>query len=261
MTIFVKAHKIKEMKKIFLFLIVSVTLFSCSSKKWVMTEAQTSKIAIDSTTDKIADKRMTAYIAPLKVKLDKEMNQVIGQSDVFMKAGKPESLLSNWNADVYKEAGSDYLKQPIDVGIVNMGGLRSTLPKGDITVRDIFQLMPFDNELTILWLKGNYIKELADIFAQQGGQGVSGLRFEIKDKKAQNITVDGKPLDLNKVYTIATNDYVAAGNDYMTPLTKAEKKDITGLKIRNILMEKVIRSTQNGEKLHSELDGRIKIVQ
>lgn len=246
------------MKKTILIILAGVILISCTPKKWVLTSYSASKIAIDSSLDNIADKNMTAYIAPIKQKLDAEMNQIIGFSTVKMDVKKPESLLSNWNADVYKEAGTSFLKKPVDLAVVNLGGLRSTLPQGNLTVRNIFELMPFENELTLLWLKGSDIIDLMNIFALEGGQGVSGVRFEIKDKKAINITVDGKEVEKDAVYVVATSDFLAGGNDRMIPLTKAIKRVDTGLKLRNILMEKVIRETRNGNKIHSELDGRIK---
>lgn len=249
------------MKKYYLLLLIGVLFVNCTAKKWVITSAKTSKITIDSSLNKIADKNMVAFIAPIKQNLDKEMNQVIGVSTNEMKARKPESLLSNWAADVYVEAGSTFLKQPVDFAVVNLGGLRSYLPKGDLTVRNIFELMPFENELVLLWIKGEDAEKLFQIFALEGGQGISGVRFEIKDSKAVNITINGKPVDNNAVYVVATNDYLAGGNDRMTPLTNAVKKMDTGLKIRNIFMEKVIRETQKGNKIHSELDGRITISQ
>lgn len=247
-----------------LYLILGITLLfiaSCTPKKWVLTDYKSYKIPIDSTLNSIADKSMAAYIAPIKQHLDGEMNQVIGESVQEMRSGKPESLLSNWNADVYRESGADFLKQPVDLAVINMGSLRSSIPKGKLTVGNIFEQMPFENELVVLWLKGSEVNKLLQIFALEGGQGVSGVRFEIKDKKAVNITINGQPLNEEKTYILATNDYLAAGNDRMTPLTNHTKRVETGWKIRNILMEKVIRETRKGNKIQSALDGRIKISQ
>lgn len=197
---------------------------------------------------------------PMKQKLDKEMNVVVAVSEEVMKAGKPESLLSNWCTDVYRQAASEYLKEPVDMAVVNMGSLRSQLPKGNITVGNIFQLMPFENELVILWLKGSEVDKLLQIFAKENGQGVSGVKMDIKDETAINILIDGKQLDENKLYSIATNDYLAGGNDRMIPLASPVKKIETGLKIRNILMEYVIRENLNGRKIQSKLDGRITVL-
>ncbi|HPT42256.1 MAG TPA: 5'-nucleotidase C-terminal domain-containing protein [Paludibacteraceae bacterium] len=247
------------MNKSVLFVLVILLSIGCTPRKWSMTGYKTSKIAIDASSDSLADKQMLAFIQPVKQKLDKEMNQVVGFSEVEMKSDKPESLLSNWTSDIYRLAASEFLKQPVDIAVVNMGSLRSQLPAGNLTVRDIFQLMPFENELVILWLKGSEVSRLLGIFAKEGGQGVSGISMEIVDGKAQNVRVGGEPLDVDKLYSIATNDFLAGGNDRMVPLATPEKRVDTGLKIRNILMEYVIRENRNGNKINAKLDGRITV--
>ena len=68
------------------------------------------------------------------------------------------------------------------MSVVNMGSLRAPVLKGDITVGTIFQLMPFENELVILYLRGSEIIKLFNIFALEGGQGVGGCSFEIKQQ-------------------------------------------------------------------------------
>lgn len=247
------------MRKFILFFAISLFFVSCTPKQWVLTDVATTAIPIDSTTEKYADKGMQEYIAPIKKQLDKEMNQVIGESLQDMRSGKPESLLSNWNADIYLKAASDFLKSQADIAVVNMGSLRSPILKGDITVGTIFQLMPFENELVVLYLKGSEITKLFNIFALENGQGIAGSSFEIHDGKAVNIKIQGKAIEENKLYSIATNDFLAGGNDRMAPLATPEKRIDTGLKIRNILMEHVIRETQNGRKIQSKLDGRISL--
>jgi 2',3'-cyclic-nucleotide 2'-phosphodiesterase (5'-nucleotidase family) len=120
--------------------------------------------------------------------------------------------------------------------------------------------MPFENELVILSLRGNKLNGLLQYFAGMGGEGVSGLRMEIKNKKAINITINGEPLEPEKLYNIATNDYLAGGNDNMVQLGQYEKKINTGLKIRNILLNYIKNETKNGREIRSKLDGRITIL-
>lgn len=251
---------ILDMKFKPLLFVVVLAAFSCAPKQWVITGSHTAAIPIDSTTQALADQRMIDFITPVKQNLDKEMNQVIAHTAEEMRAGKPESLLSNWSADVYLYAASEFLKSPVDMAVVNMGSLRALLPKGDITVGNIFQLMPFENELVVLWLRGKDVKRLLDIFAAEGGQGVAGVRMQIKDGKAVNCTIQGKPIDDETLYSIATNDFLAGGNDRMIPLASPVKRVDPGLKIRNILMEYVIRETHEGRKIQSKLDGRISVL-
>ena len=245
------------MKKYLSIIVIIFLALSCTPKHWVLTESKTAAIPIDSTTEVLADQRMVDFITPIKKDLDKEMNLVIAQTTEEMRGGKPESLLSNWSSDIYLSAASQYLKSPVDLAVVNMGSFRASLPKGNITVGNIYQLMPFENELVILWLKGSEVLKLLQIFALEGGQGVAGVKMEIMDGKAVNCLIQGKPIDNDTLYSIATNDFLAGGNDRMIPLATPEKRVDTGMKIRNILMEHIIRQTQEGHKIQSRLDGRI----
>ena len=86
------------------------------------------------------------------------------------------------------------------------------------------------------------------------------MRMQIKDGKAVNCTIQGKPIDDETLYSIATNDFLAGGNDRMIPLASPVKRVDPGLKIRNILMEYVIRETHEGRKIQSKLDGRISVL-
>jgi len=178
-----------------------------------------------------------------------------------MKGHGPESLLSNLSADVYRQAASDFLGSKADISIVNLGGLRTVVPAGNITIRKVFELMPFENELVIVWIKGDKLNELLQYFASMGGEGVSGLRMEIKQKKAVNITINGQVLDNAKLYSIATNDYLAGGNDKMIQLAQYEKRMNTNIKIRDMLLNYIRNETKKGNKIQSKLDGRIKIVE
>ncbi|MPM97222.1 Mannosylglucosyl-3-phosphoglycerate phosphatase [bioreactor metagenome] len=187
------------------------------------------------------------------------MNEVIGIAAQNMPVSAPESLLSNFSADVYLQIGTEYLKSPVDIAIVNIKGLRTSIPAGEIKVSKIFELMPFENELVIVWLRGSELSDLLQFFASIGGEGVSGIKMGIKKGMATDILVGGKVLDPEKVYVIATNDYLAEGNDGMKQLTGHVKRIDTGIKIRDMLIDFIRKETAKGNEITSKLDGRIAI--
>ena len=235
----------------------TVILVSCSPKTWQITRESSIKIPIDSSTERLADKSYEAYLQPIKRRIDEKMNIVIGKVAETMRAHAPESLLSNFSADVYRQAAYNFTGDKVDIAVVNLGGLRTVVPAGDITIGKVFELMPFENELVIVWIKGDKLQELLDFFASVGGEGVSGVRMEISNGKAVNISIDGKPLDVTKLYSIATNDYLAAGNDKMFQLAQYEKRVNTGIKVRNMLLDYIKNETKKGNMIQSKLDGRI----
>lgn len=247
------------LKQILYILAVAVGMSACSPKTWQISSESSTRIPIDNQLDAIADSAYITSLQPYKQRIDKEMNVVIGQVAQPMKGHAPESLLSNFSAEVYRSAASTYLKEKVDISIVNLGGLRTEIPAGNITLRKVFELMPFENELVILWIKGDKLRDLIQFFAKAGGEGELGIRMKIHDGKAEDVTINGQPLDVNKIYSIATNDYLAGGNDKMVQLAMYEKRLNTGIKVRNMLLDYIKNETANGHKIDASLDGRISI--
>jgi 2',3'-cyclic-nucleotide 2'-phosphodiesterase (5'-nucleotidase family) len=244
--------------KILILYVLAFTFIACSPKTWQITDSSSTRIALDASTQNMADSNYIAYLKPFKQTVDKEMNVVIGEAAETMRGHAPESLLSNFSADVYRQAASEALRQQIDIAIVNLGGLRTQIPAGTITLRKVFELMPFENELVVVWIKGDKLYDLLQFFAKVGGEGVSGLRMLIDNGKAVDISIGDNPLDVNKLYSIATNDYLAGGNDKMYQLAMYEKRVNTSIKVRNMLLQYIKNETQMGRKIQSKLDGRIR---
>ncbi len=230
---------------------------SCSRSPQRAMQAVSMAMPVDSTYDNVSDSAYIRILEPVKSDLDRQMSTVIGCAAVPLTVGQPESTLSNWASDVLRLSARPYCGgQEADVAIVNVGGLRCDIPAGPVTLRKIYELMPFDNELVILTLPGSELMELCNLFAAAGGQGMSGLRLEIKHGKAQNMTVNGRNIRPEQNYTIATSDYLAGGNDNMMPLARHTSRQETGMKIRDIFIDFVRQETAAGRQLTAALDGR-----
>ena len=98
-----------------------------------------------------ADSNIIKIISPYKSQLDIEMNEVICYTKSELKKGKPEGKLGNFVCDLSMSMANG----TADVCVFNNGGLRDVISKGDITIRDIYKVMPFENELVILDLNKN----------------------------------------------------------------------------------------------------------
>lgn len=217
-------------------------------------------VEIDSTYDVSANNEMTAFVNEFKQELDAKMGVVLGVSEAFMPYGRPESLLTNLTADVMKKYGDEQLPNGADVGVMNVHGHRANLPKGNITVGNLFEIYSFDNTITFLELKGSDLKDMFDAYARIGGAGISSnVRLVIKNKKVKSVTIDGKPIDENRVYNIVTLDYLAGGNDNMSAFTRAISVNDTRFTLRDLMMDYVKEQTKAGQQITSTLDGRITI--
>jgi len=206
---------------------------------------------------------MVALVDGYKHQMEQTMGVVIGQATQNMPYGKPESLLTNFTSDVMKLLDTKHTEGvPVDITLMNVNGHRAPIAKGDITVGDVFSTYSFENELVAVRLKGTDLNELFGQYALMGGAGISGnVRLVIKDRKLVSATVDGKPVDENKIYTIVTLDYLAEGNDGMDALKKAQSVAHTKITLRDYILDYIKAETAKGNVISSKLDGRITVQQ
>jgi 2',3'-cyclic-nucleotide 2'-phosphodiesterase (5'-nucleotidase family) len=209
------------------------------------------------------DSTIIRLYSPYKTNLEKDMSNVIGFAPENMEKGKPESLLTNFLGDLLLNEGNNYLEKEgknykASISYFNYGGIRTYIPQGDITVGRIFELMPFENELVFLKLKGNDLKAFLDNIARRGGDSLGGVRFLIKNGTAEEILVNGQPLDTNSEYWLATNDYIAGGGDDMSMLKNHLELITTGRLIRDIIIGHLEKMKEKRESVSPKLDGRIK---
>lgn len=191
------------------------------------------------------DSTITAMIAPYKIGIDSVMNKVLCISKIEMTKGKPESLLGNFVCDLCLQQYSNMA----DICVMNNGGLRSILPKGEITKGMIFELMPFENELVILELGSDDYIQLLKYITKRGGEPFAGVNI-IMD---ENGTVLSQSLDLNKgKIRVLTSDYLANGGDKMS-FFKDKKQTKVGIKLRDAIINYCVAQ----DTISSELDNRI----
>ncbi|MBQ7462133.1 MAG: 5'-nucleotidase C-terminal domain-containing protein [Bacteroidaceae bacterium] len=215
------------------------------------------RVEVTSALDAKPSAEAAAIVAPYKTRVDSIMAPPLGLSRVAMTAKRPESLLGNWAADVMVEGGTATGLEPADMGLVNVGGLRNTMPEGIVRRGDIMLISPFENYVVVLELKGSDLLELMKNIAAVKGEGVSSsVRMEItSDGELLSCTIDGKEIDPHRIYTVATIDYLAEGNDKMYALKKAVKRHEIGILARDIMMEYVLKH----RVIDSKLEGRITI--
>ena len=222
----------RNLIKIFILLILSSCSndYSITSSKHEVIEV---KYSVDSNIIKI--------ISPYKNKLDKEMNEVICYTKNDLIKGQPESTLGNFICDLSLEKTNG----EANICVFNNGGLRDIISKGDITTRDIYKVMPFENELVILELNNSEYYNLLQYITERGGEPFGGT--EIIEKKDTIIS------DLNNKdkIRVLTSDYLANGGDNMSFfINKTHEK--LGIKLRDAIIE----HCKNIDSLDVKFDNR-----
>ncbi|RUT73069.1 5'-nucleotidase C-terminal domain-containing protein [Ancylomarina longa] len=220
--------------------------------------------AVDSLWDQ-ASQSDTAFqhvIANYKVQLDDQMNKVLGICDKDMIARKPESDLSNFVADAMLEIGKTYceenhLSHSVDIAVMNQGGIRTALAKGKITTGRIFEMLPFKNKLVIVSMDGKQLKGLLDQIASFGGEGIGGMKMGMKEKKAVEISIDGKPLQEDHIYYVISIDYLVNGGGGLTAFANRKTFRHLHQKLRNEIITYLLHKQEIGEHITAKLDGRL----
>jgi 2',3'-cyclic-nucleotide 2'-phosphodiesterase (5'-nucleotidase family) len=245
--------------KILLFIPLIGLSFACAKDHYIVTSIESSRIEMDSAWDAKANPEMIALVESYKTKLDSEMNEPIGTAAQTLIKGFPQSLLTNFSADAMKEIAGN-LWGNVDFAVINNGGLRSTLNKGTITVRNLYEIYSFDNRLVLLELPGKAVKEFFDFIAFHGGQGLSkDIRLTIKTRDVESLEIGGKPVDENKTYRIATLDYLAEGNDGMVAFRQAVNRLDSEKTLRDLMIQYIKELTANNQEANAILDNRITI--
>lgn len=188
---------------------------------------------------------ISEFIQPYKEYIDREMNAVLAYSpkDLVKTDGELNTALGNMMADAVMELANPVFKKrtgnSIDIVLLNHGGIRSSVEKGDITTRTAFQLMPFENEVVVAKMKGSAVRDLVRYLIDAGvAHPIAGLQLVLNSNNAiEKLLVQGEPVQEEKDYFVATNDYLLQGGDNMVFFSKANEVTSLNYKIRNLLID------------------------
>ena len=247
---------------------LSLFLFLVGCKTyWVEDKVESKNIVItDELGEKSSNNQIEQMIKPYRDSMSITMNEVLNVSEVEMTTGIPEGNLGNFVADLVYDIGSENYKQKIDFVLLNNGGLRTSLPKGEITRKKIFELMPFENELVVLTLTMDKTKELFEFVAEKTDTNLSVKKGVPLSKQVKLIIENQKPKEVligdaglvQKEYRVLTSDYLAGGGDEMNFFLNPVKAEKLGVKLRDAIIDKIEKEKEKGNTLNAKKDNRIR---
>lgn len=196
-------------------------------------------------------------LQPYSEEVNQKMNDVVGTATVSMDKKQPESTMGNFFADALLFMAREKYAEQIDAAVINYGGLRlNQLPAGQVTRGKIFELMPFDNLLILQKMKGQTLLEFLDLTAAKGGWPLAGITMQIKNKKAVNVMVNGKPLDPSATYTLANSDFIANGGDNADML-RPIPQIVNGYLMRDAFFDYIAKMKAAGKDISAQLENRV----
>lgn len=212
------------------------------------------------------DAAIKAIVDDYAAQLAAELSQEIGETLVHLDGERPnvrtrETNLGNLITDAMREAMN------ADVAFTNGGGIRASIVTGTITLGDVYTVLPFDNFLVSIDLTGaQLLAALEHGFrsypAQLGGfPHLSGMRvaFDPAQPAGSRVVmaeVNGVALDPAATYTVATNDFMAAGGDDYTMFTTGTNYTDSGLYLRDVVADYI----RTNSPVNPTIEGRITTV-
>lgn len=210
------------------------------------------EIAIDSS--------ITKLIKPYKISVETEMNQVLAYSptDLYKSRGKFETNIGNFMADLcYTRGNAVFNKRTqknIDFVLLNFGGIRAGIPQGEVTMRNAYEVMPFENNMVVAELTYQKIQELLNYMAKSGAHPISKqLKLLFEGENIKLAKLNGKEFEKNRTYFILTSDYLQHGGDRMNFFKDPVSLEILDYKIRNAIIDEL----KAIDTITAKEDGRI----
>ncbi|MCL2007268.1 MAG: 5'-nucleotidase C-terminal domain-containing protein [Treponema sp.] len=213
---------------------------------------------------------VNAFLAPYVARADASLREVIGNaSSTFIFGDRQtrfhETALGNMITDANVWYFREVANQQLDFAFHNGGNMRAELRAGPLTREDILTVLPFENYLYIVSLRGSELIELFNFIATipQGAGGFpqfsSEVRYtlDIPSQRITNLTVGGAPIDPNRIYRFCTNDFLLSGGDGYTVLTRATNPYDTSLLLSYVVIEYI---ASRGGTITPATDGRMTVV-
>lgn len=219
------------------------TFISCVPKQLVNTKVNGKQVPVDNTY--ATDNEIESFIASYRKHINNDLDSTLAWAPVTFtkRKGKWQTNIGNLMADVTFTTADKLLyareKKHVDVCLLNHGGIRATIPEGKVTARTGYQIMPFENNLIVMALKGEQINAIAAYFIKgKKAHPIAGMEIVLdKQNNLKKITVQGQPVVPDKIYYVATSDYLANGGDNMVFFKEAIASYKMDYKLRNLYID------------------------
>ncbi len=225
------------------FLLTFIIVLSSCQKKVHLVQVEGVRIDINDTTPDHPD--IEAFIKPYRAHVNKTLDSVLAYApQTYSKRdGILNTAIGNLMADIVLEQANPFFlsktKNTIDMVLLNHGGIRAPIPKGNITARTAYQVMPFENSIIVVEMKGTHIRKLITYLQKsRTAHPISGLKL-IVDRNFDIVKalIRNKEIKDEELYFVATNDYLYHGGSEMYFFEHAEKAHKLHYKIRNAMID------------------------
>ena len=246
------------MKKIWILFFFSFLIIACKNNSYEVSKINAKQLKIVNEVKQ--DSSIIQLFTPYKKKMTNEITKSLSFSPKILERtdGNLQSTLGNLVADLSYEKANELFKnktgKTVDFSMSNYGGIRAAIMKGDVTVSNAFELMPFDNTLVVVELNYDKIKALFNYFvAKKRAHPLSkNIQLTIKND-SYNVLINGKAIKKDKTYFVATSNYLQKGGDGMIFFSEPESLFDSNFLIRDAIVDYF----ESKDTLSANLDNRV----
>lgn len=219
-------------------------------------------LTVDQRLDNNQDTVLLQEISRYRNSVDSIMAMEIGTTARALE--KSDGALMNFLGDFVAHKGEQLIEQPVIFSLINSGGVRRDLPKGEISKGMIIEMLPFNNRIEVLEIKGaDLLESINHVILRGGNDGVmegTEITFNPETHECVDVILQGQEIDPDSTYLISTIDYLADGGDYMTALPRATVKARSENVLYDDLIEYVI-TRWKGKVIDAPSGRRIKAME
>ena len=246
------------MKKIWILFFFSFLIVACKNKSYEVSKINAKQLKIGNEVKQ--DSSIIQLFTPYKKKMTNEITKSLSFSPKILERtdGNLQSTLGNLVADLSYEKANELFKnktgKTVDFSMSNYGGIRAAIMKGDVTVSNAFELMPFDNTIVVVELNYDKIKALFNYFvAKKRAHPLSkNIQLTIKND-SYNVLINGKAIKKDRTYFVATSNYLQKGGDGMIFFSEPESLFDSNFLIRDAIVDYF----ESKDTLSANLDNRV----
>lgn len=229
--------------KHFVLFVTIIHFSSCRQPKESPTRITGQQVVIDSTSGSVDS--IAEFILPYHNHVEEVLDSTLAYAawDITKTDGLYNTTAGNLMADIILEQAAPIFKnrtgKDLDFVLLNHGGIRSSISKGNVSARTAFEVMPFENNTVVVELSGTSVKEmLTYLIKSKRAHPVAGIQLVLnRDNSIKSLLIDGNPFDENKSYHVATSDYLVSGGDDMVFFKDALTVTDIDYKIRNAMID------------------------
>lgn len=229
--------------KHFVVFITIIAFYSCQEPVYRLSEIRASQLAVEDQYQ--TPDSLELFIDPYRSRINQVLDEplsyapsVISKSD-----SRYNSSAGNLLADIVYEQANPIFKSrtgnEIDFVVLNHGGIRSVISQGMVNARTAYEVMPFENKIVVMEMKGKAVRDLISFLIRSGRpHPISGMQIVLeKNDQLVSVDVQGHPFDENRTYLVATNDYLANGGDQMNFFASGLNRTETDYLVRNAMID------------------------